>query len=546
MFVVSAHPFNFHYFRQMYFVGPLIVKCPTRKGRLIMKSFSSAGVLFCTLILALTLLVPAAFSQTPPSLQEGIRQYQTDNYEEAVELFKKARGEAPQSTEAAFWLGMAYKSQSVYQDALPHLMDAVTLKPPVKEAVVELIDILYRLDKLGEANKWLAVAERDEIYPAKTAFLRGLVQAKQEKYPESIASFEKAKTLDKSYTQAAEFQIGLSYMLAKSYKQAAERFRAVVIQDPVSDLATYARRYQNMVENRAWIERPVRLTIGILGQYDTNMLQEPYSYPGLPDAGEEKSLAMLNTLRLDLAPVMPGSWLFNAGYTLSSSLHEKNSTTHDVLVNNFSIAPGYNFGNFAINLSANYTHVLKRNPSYDRYSDRFSVGPLLRFLLTEKKNEVVEMYIGYQKNNYFLPTLDPGEDQTAQGVDSYISYMRLFENGAIAILKYGATAEKARGSNWTNRGHHLTANGIIPLWEKLKLQLGAEYHRADYLNESTIPAFNQKKRADSTYTGMAGLIWDINKNASLMIQYTGIRGNSNIFLYDFSRNIYSAGVEFRF
>jgi len=510
-----------------------------------MKRFSVASVLLCTLILAMTCLAPAAFGQTSGSLREGIRQYQADNYEEAVDLFKTARREAPGSSEAAFWLGMAYKMQNDFPSALPHLTDAVTLRPPVKEAVVELIDILYRLDKLGEANKWLAVAERDEIYPAKTAFLRGMVQTKEGKYPESIASFEKSKTLDKNYTQAAEFQIGLSYMLARRYKQAAERFRAAVIQDPVSDLATYARRYQTMVEDRAWIERPVRLTIDMLGQYDTNMLQEPYAYPGLSDAGEEKSVGMLNTVRVDVAPILPGSWLFNANYALSSAIHQKNSTTHDVLVNSLSMAPGYNFGDFALNLSANYTHALKRNPSYERYSDRFSVGPLMRFLPTEKKNEVVEMYVGYQKKDYFLPPLDPGEDQSAQGVDSYISYMRLFEKGAILILKYGFTAENARGSNWTNRGHHLTANSIIPLREKLKLQLGAEFHRTDYLNESTIPAFKEK-REDRTYMGMAGLIWDINRNVSLMLQYTGIRGNSNIFLYDFSRNIYSVGAEIRF
>jgi len=498
------------------------------------------------LLFAITLFAPAAFGQTPGSLQEGIRQYQADNYEEAVEIFKKARKEAPQSTEAAFWLGMAYKAQSDFTGALPHLEAAVTLRPPVKEAVVELIDILYRLGKLGEANRWLAVAERDAIYPAKTAFLRGLVRAKEGKYPESIASFEKAKTLDKNYTQAAEFQIGLSLMLAKRYKQAAERFRAAVIQDPVSDLATYARRYQTMVEDRAWIERPVRLTIDMLGQYDTNMLQEPYAYPGLPDAGEEKSVAMLNTVRVDVAPILPGNWLFNAGYALSSSIHKENSTSHDVLVNSLSMAPGYNFGDFAINLSANYTHALKRDPGYQRYSDRFGVGPLIRFLLTEKKTDVLEMYVGYQKKNYFSDVLDPGENQTAQGTESHVSYMHLYENGAILILKYGFTAEKAEGRNWTNRGHHLTVNGIIPLWEKLKLQLGAEAHKVDYLNESTIPAFNREKREDMIYTGMAGLIWDINRNFSLMLQYTGIKANSNIFLYDFSRSIYSAGAELRF
>lgn len=511
-----------------------------------MKRFAVVFFSLFILLFSITLFAPTVSAQAPGVLREGIRQYQADNYEEAVELFKTARREAPGSSEAAFWLGMAYKMQNDFSSALPQLEAAVTLTPPVKEAVIELIDILYRLNRFADAGKWLAVAEHDAIYPAKTAFLKGLLLAKQGKYPESIISFEQSKTLDKNYTQAAEFQIGLSYMLARRYKEAAERFRTAVIQDPVSDLATYARRYQTLVEDRAWIERPVRLTIDMLGQYDTNMLQEPYAYPGLPDAGEERSAAMLNTVRLDIAPLMPGNWLFNAGYALSSSVHDKNSTSHDVLVNSLSVAPGYNFGDFAINLSANYTHALKRNPSYDRYSDRFGAGPLIRFLLTEKKDEVVELYVGYQKKNYFTAVLDPGEDQTAQGTESHVSYMRLFENGAILILKYGFTAEKAVGRNWTNRGHHLTVNSIIPLWEKLKLQLGAEAHKVDYLNESTIPAFNRAKREDAIYTGMAGLIWDINKNVSLMLQYTGIRANSNIFLYDYSRSIYSAGAELRF
>lgn len=511
-----------------------------------MKRFAVVFVSLFIPLFSITLFAPTVLAQAPDVLREGIKQYQADNYEEAVELFKKARGKAPGSSEAAFWLGMAYKMQNDFSSALPQLEAATTLAPPVKEAVVELIDILYRLDRLAEADKWLAVAERDAIYPAKTAFLRGMVLAKQGKYPESIASFEKAKTLDKNYTQAAEFQIGLSYMLDRRYKQAAERFRTAVIQDPVSDLATYARRYQTMVEDRAWIERPVRLTIDLLGQYDTNMLQEPYAYPGLSDAGEEKSVVMLNTARLDVAPLMPGNWLFNAGYALSSAVHEKNSTSHDVLVNSLSVAPGYNFGDFAINLSANYTHALKRDPGYNRYSDRIGAGPLIRFLLTEKKTDVLELYVGYMKKNYFTAVLDPAEDQTAQGTESHVSYMRLFENGAILIVKYGFTTEKAEGTNWTNRGHHLTVNSIIPLWEKLKLQLGAEAHKVDYRNESTIPAFNREKREDMIYTGMAGLIWDISKNVSLMLQYTGIRANSNIFLYDFSRSIYSAGAELRF
>ena len=119
-----------------------------------------------------------------------------------------------------------------------------------------------------------------------------------------------------------------------------------------------------------------------------------------------------------------------------------------------------------------------------------------------------------------------------------------------AVLLCGVVASLAfiacQGDNWTNRGHRFTVNSIIPLPWRLKLQVGGEFFLQDYANESSIPAFNKETRRDRTYTGMGGLTWDLNKNLSLMLQYTGIRANSNIFAYDFQRNIYSVGAELRF
>jgi hypothetical protein len=255
---------------------------------------------------------------------------------------------------------------------------------------------------------------------------------------------------------------------------------------------------------------------------------------------------MLNTLRLDFAPILKTPWLFNASYALSSSLHEKNSTTYDFLVNSLSVAPGYDFGRFSVNLYANYMHALKKDPGYERYSDRFSVGPLTRILLTDKKDQILEIYAGYQKKNYFKTSLDPNENQTANGLDSRISWMQFFESGAILVVNYGYETDNADGSNWSSLGHRFSANGIIPLWDKLKLQLGAEIFLQNYANESTISAFGRKKRQDKNYMGSAGLIWDIHRNVSLMLNYTAIRNDSNIYLYDYSRHIFSAGAELRF
>ena len=228
-----------------------------------MKRFPVVFVPLCILILTMSLCVPAAFSQAPPSLREGIRQYQADNYEEAVELFKKAREEAPQSTEAAFFLGMAYKQVQDYPNAAIHLRDAITLSPPVKEALVELIDVLYQTNKLDEAKKWIALAEKDGIFPARISFLKGMIFSKENNNQAAIAAFEAAKQFDPSLAQAADFQIGICFIKDSKLDMAKARFQAAISHDPLSDLASFARQYQDMVEDKLYEERPLRLTLGI-------------------------------------------------------------------------------------------------------------------------------------------------------------------------------------------------------------------------------------------------------------------------------------------
>ena len=122
------------------------------------------AVLFLALFLFLSIVfpLPDALCQEFPYLQEGISEYRQENYEEAIEVLKKAREEDPKSSVAAFFLGPAYKQVIDYPKALTHLKDAVTLTPRIKEAVVELIDVLIQVGNLEEAKKWVGVAEGEE------------------------------------------------------------------------------------------------------------------------------------------------------------------------------------------------------------------------------------------------------------------------------------------------------------------------------------------------------------------------------------------------
>ena len=494
---------------------------------------------------------PSVFSQQPPSLQEGINQYKEENFEESIKVLIKARQEDPTSSAAAFFLGLAYKQVMDYPKAFENLQDAVTLTPKIKEALVELIDVALQMDKLEEAKKWIGVAEEQGIAPVKVAFLKGLVLSKEGKQKEAVESFEKAKSMDETVAQAADFQIALSYLKERELKKAKERFQAAVLHDPQTDLAGFARRYQDMVEDRIFLERPFRFTLGVQGQYDNNMLLRWSDYPPVQWTGGDEESGVLNSyFWVNYVPILKGPWLFNAQYAMNSSVHQKHTHTHDSLLNSISMTPGYNFGRVSLNLAASYTHVLLRNPSYQRYLSSYSSGPLVRIAV--KQNHLLEFYAGYSWNDYhekppdlpgFIP--DPNQLRDSTDLNPYISWIWFFKKNAFFNLRYQFIDQDANGAYWDNKGHKLSMNIIVPVprLNKVKLQLSGQAYLQDYDNHNNI--FNVT-REDDTYTFSGGFTWEFYKNTTFVAQYTRIRDDSNIWAYDYERDLYSAGIEYRF
>lgn len=479
-----------------------------------------------------------------PLLLEGIDLYKKENYGEAAKVLENARKQDPSSSTAAFFLGLTYKQLMDYQKALPNLRDAVTLEPRIKEALVELIEVLYHLyeeGKVEEAKKWIEVAEREDIYPAKIAFLKGLILAKEGAYSAARKAFERAKSLDNSLAQSADVQIALSHLSENEFKKARDRLRAAIQQDPTTDLAGFARQYQDLVERRIEMERPVHVTLSTFGQYDTNVVLKPVEGSLAPDITNEESRVLTSALRFDYLPALQGPWIFNAQYAISGNWHQRFSSSQDSISNGLYMAPGYNFGKSALNLAMRYNHALVRSPSYKRYVDVFSTGPLYRTLLQE--NQILELFAGYSRNEFAQPPLIPEEDRDSDRFNTYANWVWLFKKDAFFNLKYEYSKEDAEGANWVNSGHSFAFALTLPLIEKLSLQLSGEAILQDYRNVHSVFGV---KRDDEYYTGTVGLSYALVRDLNLIAQYTHARADSNLAIYDYERSIYAAGFEYRF
>ena len=336
--------------------------------------------------------------------------------------------------------------------------------------------------------------------------------------------------------------MALCFVRLRKLKEAQNRFQAAIIQDNTSDLASFARNYQDIVANKIFLERPIRFTLDLFGGYDTNLVLKPLDSTVASDITNQQTYFFNPSLRVDYVPVLEGPWLFNASYSFGSSFYQNNSTTHDFISNTLYVAPGYNFGLFALNFIGSISNVVLKNPSYDSYLDSYTYGPMVRTVY--KENHMFELFAGATKRNYHQPALTPEDERSSDGFDTYLSWTWIFKEDAMLNLKYEYTIDHTDGIWWDNTGNHVTLNFIYPLIPHLKLQLNGDILMQDYTYDNS--AFNNTKRKDRTYTVVAGLNYELNRYMSAIAQYSYINGYSNISIYDYDRDIYTVGFELRF
>lgn len=512
-------------------------------------------------------LAATGYSQTKGDyLEQGIKQFSAENYDEAIDVLEKARISDPQSSAAAYYLGMAYKHTNEYDKALKHLEDAMTLSPPVKEAVSEYISVLYQLNKLDDAQKWISKAQSEKIDPANISYWEGMVLAKKNQCLEAIAAFEKAKTLNPKLAQSADYEIGLCYLMEHQLEKAKERFKATAAYDPTSDLAANSRRYQEIIEKNLFSGRPLRITLGLYGGYDSNLILKPRNEAFAPGISSPGSGFFRPSLRAEFAPRLNGPWLFSALYAFNATYNQNYVHSHDSMSHTVAVLPGYNFGRFSISALASFTgYLLRTDPdvipdeqaNLKRYLEYGTAGTIVKILATQ--NNILEVFLGYDKKEYYNQRLlFAANNRDAIGPRAYMSWTWFYADKGFLSLRYDYSEDRTDGIYWDNKMHRLSGNVNVPLLpQSMTQKVGYLYLQAtggcalqNYTYEQPFMdddrVIRSESRRDLIYNASIGLNWEIIKNVGFVMQYKYVRSDSNIPIYEYDDHIFTAGVEFKF
>ncbi|GAM09367.1 tetratricopeptide repeat protein [Geobacter sp. OR-1] len=496
------------------------------------------------LYLAILILTAIGIAMVRPSscfgeeslLEQGVREYRDENFEEAMVTLKAARGKEPGSSVAAFYLGLTFKQTGEYSAAAEQFRDAFRLTPPILDAPLELAETLFTMGDVAGAKKALIDAEKNRVRPAAVSFLKGVVLAKENEIDDAIDCFRTAAKLDPSLAQPAELQIAILQARERRISQARKSLRTLIAMDPASDAASMAKEYETTFTRLIEAHRSWRLTAGANYLYDDNVISNPDNDTRLDQL--DRDSAFVGTFRIDYAPLIDPPWGIIAQYNFQSTTYGT-LYTMNTLVNSVSIVPSYTQRNGAASLPVSYSHVLLADKKYMGIA---SVRPTQSLLLPF--SHIVQLNLAYTRREMLRDPLLFDEDRDADIFGAGAAYVVPFAEGnGMASLRYEFSYDNAIGQNWVNRGHRVNIGANFPVVDGLSIQVNGDLFDQDYLHRHT--TFG-KVREDTIYTAIAGLTWDISANISLNFQYNHTRSVSNIDQYDYRRNTVIAGLEASF
>ncbi|MFH1594323.1 MAG: tetratricopeptide repeat protein [Candidatus Omnitrophota bacterium] len=465
--------------------------------------------------------------------------FQHEEYEEALILLKEVRREEPESSNAAFYLGLTYKRLQNYLEAIPHLEAAATLRPIVKNAIPELIDVLYQSGKIEEAKKWIERAETESINPAQITFYKGLVLLKEEDTEGAIMAFEEAERLDESMASTVKYYKGIAYMQAQEFKDAREIFRDIVVQQPTTDMAEFANEYMDVLAMREKQTRPYGGYIRVAMEYDDNVMSKPLDDAlsvGIGDEGDWRQVYnMQGELRFKPTENMRLRGVYSFYGTKQFDLGFYDTMSHD-----FALQPSLQYENVTIGFPVHYNYVTINDK---KYSETVGISNLNNIMAGKKNMFQLMLQLNF-KDHDWAPTRD-NEDRDAReylGSAGWFYFLSKKRDGFIN-LRYALNYENAKGNNWDYIGNRLTASAIVPLVEKIRWSIAGDFLRQDFLEKNTT---YDKQRYDNVFTVSNFLSYEIYKDVEIKLQHTYVNNDSTIGIFKNDRNIYSLGIRYEF
>jgi tetratricopeptide (TPR) repeat protein len=485
--------------------------------------------------------------------EKGIAEYQAENFEEALGYFEKAYSDNPKDPHTTFYLGLTHREMQDYTEAVRFFKETVALDPASQDIQFLLADVLYSIGSYEEALTFADAAISRNQRPAQSQYLKGQILLKMKRDKEAIEAFRQAKQLDPALSQQADFQTATAYMEEKEYGKASDTFKGLITIDPSSDWAVFSKDYLEALEK---MPKRYRLELGFGFQYDDNVLAIPLDSTLVP-ISRQKDWKRIYSLFGEYTVLETGPWNLKASYALNIAQYNKSDYnennggkifSQDTVSHTVSVMPSYNTEKSVTSLLLSYNYL---EVDYTKYMESFLFNPSYTFIISG--NQFGQVYARYRRDSEFFNFFqikfgsepNQSDDRSADNFGGGLGYFYTFAGGnGLFNAKAELESNSALGSNWDFFGIRGSVGLLYPLiTNKLKANIYGDIYHQSFSNVDTNYL---QKRNDNTYTVQPSLTYTVLKPLDIIAGYTYIRDVCNIGVYNYSRNLYTISLEYRF
>jgi tetratricopeptide (TPR) repeat protein len=467
--------------------------------------------------------------------------YRDGRYKEALEEFQKARTIFPDDPDIPFYMGLAYLQLNQPEQSIKHFKKTLEMDPAYIDARFQLGVVLIQQKAYQDAITHLEEVYKKEPERDDLGYFLGFAYYQTGNYKKAIDYLEKARTKDKTIESLILYYIALSKQQLGQTKEATATYKQLIITDPTSPLAAPSQRLIEAMELEARLKKRFNIDFTAKLQYDDNVILVPTTNVFALRDKKRKSWINLFFLRGEYfffrRPNLDLSASYGFYQTITYSLRDMDVQDH-ILSLDFSRRGSIGPMPFDFRINYTYDYLLL---DYHYFLQRHTVRP--SFILMESKTNLSLIQYAFQIKEFREKPLFPDDNRDAKNQEiGFIHFLRFKDAKHYIKAGYFYDREYAEGDNWDYSGNKFVAGFQYTFPKDIRLNVDYEYKQVRYKN---INIYFDERRRDIDRAVSASLLKDIGKGFSVSLEYLHRRNSSNIALYDYKKNLYSAGVSWR-
>jgi len=529
-------------------------------GRMTPRSRGGAGCgptlralcLFLALLTAATpCLPPRALAQTTEAdvfVANAVVDFSDGKYDDAVANLRRALEIEPDHVEALYFMGVVLMAQNRPAEATPFLERARSRSRTDPVIAFQLGLSYFARQMYDRAEPLLEEAFRAQPTLDGVGYYVGFLRYRKKDYRGALEAFRAGRTSSPELQQLTRFYAGLALGVLGLPGQASAEIEQAIRLLPASPITGPAERLRDTMVAARQGQRRFSAEVRFGFFYDDNVRVIPDRNGADPIVDilrddDPASTGELFGVRAEYAWLRTDQWESTIGYsfftTYNNELPSFNIMSHLASVG---LTHRTAIGTMPLLAGAQYAFDILFLDE-EKFLQRHTAS--LFASLVESDRHLSQVFARYQAKN-FEETSDTIRDEI-RDADNYMlgvtHVFRFAEDRHFVKIGYQIDWEDTIGRNYEYLGHRVLAGAQYTLpWYGIRLKYDADIHFRSYANRNSIlPSVepDSRRRDDTEITNIVRAEVPLPASLTLAAEYQATKNNSNLAVFDYTRNVFS-------